>query len=57
MQRPEDHRRKWDVEEYEKKTEKRNLDEDEDEDEEEEVPVKRELLKARDYKVWLKNKN
>jgi U4/U6.U5 tri-snRNP component SNU23 len=45
---PGDHRRKWDVEEYEEQAKKREL---EDSDEEDKPKVKRELLKARDYKV------
>lgn len=60
-QRPEDHRRKWNVEESdesEAKSSKRILDEsDEDEDEENGASKpKREMLKARDYKVDLESK-
>lgn len=46
-----DHRRKWDVEEFEKLAAKR-LEDDEEEDDEEK-PKKRELLKQRDYRVDL----
>jgi len=51
-QRPDDHRRKWDADE----SEKRGFDDSEGEcsdDDDKEAPVKRELLKARDYKVDL----
>lgn len=54
LQRPDDHRRKWDVDDYEKKSSKReHEDDDEEEEEDEDKPAapKRELLKARDYKV------
>lgn len=49
-----DHRRKWDKEIYEKLAQERlkELEDDSSESEEEHaVPVKRELLKPRDYKV------
>ncbi|CAF0934301.1 unnamed protein product [Brachionus calyciflorus] len=53
LTRPEDHRRKWDTEEYEKESQKRELEDDEDEV----APKpKRELLKARDYKIDLDSK-
>nr|KAG5695764.1 hypothetical protein BaRGS_013852 [Batillaria attramentaria] len=49
-----DHRRKWDREEYEKlAVERRLLEED---DKEPKHPVKRELLKPREYKVDLDSK-
>jgi U4/U6.U5 tri-snRNP component SNU23 len=51
---PGDHRRKWDTSEFEEKAKKREL---EGSDSEDEKPiVKRELLKARDYKVDLDSK-
>ena len=49
-----DHRRKWNKEVYEKLAQERlkELEDDsEDSEEEDKVPVKRELLKPRDYKV------
>ena len=51
----EDHRRKWDKDEYEKLAKARlGLDDDEDGPSTREPPVKRELLKPREYKVsWL----
>jgi hypothetical protein len=49
FKRPDDHRRKWNLAEYEKTSD------DEDDDDVDvktgEKPTKRELLKARDYKV------
>ena len=56
-QRPDDHRRKWNVEDTDK-PEKRGLEDDEEEeDEDTDRPVvKREMLKARDYKVDLESK-
>ncbi|XP_023014316.2 LOW QUALITY PROTEIN: zinc finger matrin-type protein 2 [Leptinotarsa decemlineata] len=56
--RPEDHRRKWDKEEYERLAEERLQEErgKDDEDQEEGAPVKRELLKIREYKVDLDSK-
>uniref|UniRef100_H2Z8X5 Zinc finger matrin-type protein 2 n=1 Tax=Ciona savignyi TaxID=51511 RepID=H2Z8X5_CIOSA len=48
----EDHRRKWDKSEYEKLASDR-LQEDDLQPETSEKPVKRELLKARDYKIDL----
>ena len=62
FKRPDDHRRKWNVEEFEEKSQKRKADEDDEDDEGEHghsskhkdaPPVKRELLKARDYKVGI----
>lgn len=51
-QRPEDHRRKWDLSEYEEKESGNKSQEDEEEfDEDGNRKVKRSLLKARDYKV------
>jgi len=56
--RPDDHRRKWDVDEYEKAAKAREdaekaLSRDKPRDEEK---VKRDLLRARDYKVDLDSK-
>lgn len=57
--RPDDHRRKWDREEYERLAEERKREEREQHEQEEEAkkakvkPVKRELLKQREYKVDL----
>ncbi|XP_065174159.1 zinc finger matrin-type protein 2 [Atheta coriaria] len=59
-QRPDDHRRKWDRAEYEKLAEDRKRDERESKEEEESgkkgPPVKRELLKQREYKIDLDSK-
>jgi len=57
-QRPDDHRRKWDVDEYEKAAKAREdaekaLSRDKPHEEEK---VKRDLLRARDYKVDLDSK-
>nr|CAB3267953.1 zinc finger matrin-type protein 2 [Phallusia mammillata] len=49
---PGDHRRKWDKEEYEKLATER-LTEEFDKPDKDETPVKRELLKARSYKIDL----
>lgn len=60
--RPDDHRRKWDREEYERLAEERKREEREQIEEEENKknkkikPVKRELLKQREYKVDLDSK-
>lgn len=58
--RPDDHRRKWDREEYEKLAEERKKAEKDQRDEAEKAkkgpPVKRELLKTREYKVDLDSK-
>ncbi|KAB0794469.1 hypothetical protein PPYR_11308 [Photinus pyralis] len=58
--RPDDHRRKWDRAEYERLAEERKREEREREDDEENrkkgPPVKRELLKPREYKVDLDSK-
>lgn len=60
--RPDDHRRKWDREEYERLAaerlkEEEGLDEDDDDEyDKKEAPVKRELLKQREYKVDLDSK-
>ncbi|XP_044754897.1 zinc finger matrin-type protein 2 [Coccinella septempunctata] len=56
--RPEDHRRKWDREEYERLAEERRKGDKEEEDDQKikGPPVKRELLKTRDYKVDLDSK-
>ena len=57
QQKPvEDHRRKWDREEYERIARER-IDQELkklDDDKKKEPPVKRELLKPRDYKVGIK---
>ncbi|XP_017771259.1 PREDICTED: zinc finger matrin-type protein 2-like [Nicrophorus vespilloides] len=58
--RPDDHRRKWDREEYERLAEDRKREEKEEKDEDEKKkkgpPVKRELLKQREYKIDLDSK-
>ncbi|XP_072386681.1 zinc finger matrin-type protein 2 [Diabrotica undecimpunctata] len=58
--RPDDHRRKWDKDEYEKLAEERIKEEkyqkEEAENKKKGPPVKRELLKIRDYKVDLDSK-
>lgn len=58
--RPDDHRRKWDREEYEKLAEERIKEEksqkEEGENKKKGPPVKRELLKTREYKVDLDSK-
>lgn len=58
--RPDDHRRKWDREEYEKLAEDRKREEREKEEEDDKKkkgpPIKRELLKQRDYKIDLDSK-
>lgn len=58
--RPDDHRRKWDRDEYEKLAEERRRGEKEKEDEDENKkkgpPIKRELLKPREYRVDLDSK-
>ncbi|XP_045473402.1 zinc finger matrin-type protein 2 [Harmonia axyridis] len=56
--RPDDHRRKWDREEYEKLAEERRNGDKESDDEQKVKgpPIKRELLKTRDYKVDLDSK-
>ncbi|KAJ8933939.1 hypothetical protein NQ314_013695 [Rhamnusium bicolor] len=58
--RPEDHRRKWDREEYEKLAEERIKEEksqkEDTENKKKGPPVKRELLKTREYKVDLDSK-
>lgn len=59
-QRPDDHRRKWDREEYEKLAEERKQAEKDLKDDAERKkkgpPVKREMLKTREYKVDLDSK-
>lgn len=59
-QRPDDHRRKWDREEYEKLAEERKQAEKDLKDDAEKKkkgpPVKREMLKTREYKVDLDSK-
>lgn len=54
--RPDDHRRKWDRNEYERKAQDRIREKKQDESGGEDVPVSRELLKRRDYKVDLDSK-
>lgn len=59
--RPDDHRRKWDRAEYERLAEERKREEREQFEEEDEKgkrpkPVKRDLLKQREYKVDLDSK-
>ncbi|XP_060529097.1 zinc finger matrin-type protein 2 [Cylas formicarius] len=58
--RPDDHRRKWNREEYEKLAEERKRAEkdlkEESENKKKGPPVKRELLKTREYKVDLDSK-
>ncbi|CAG9821953.1 unnamed protein product [Phaedon cochleariae] len=58
--RPDDHRRKWDKEEYEKIAEERikeeKLEKEESDLKKKGPPIKRELLKTRDYKVDLDSK-
>lgn len=53
--RPDDHRRKWDRKEYERKAQDR-VKATKEEDQSEDGPVSRELLKRRDYKVDLDSK-
>ena len=56
-QRPEDHRRKWDREEYEKLAAERiRAEKDADREEDFARHARRELLKQRDYKVDLESK-
>lgn len=52
----EDHRKKWDREEYEKLALERLSTENDASDDKDAKPVKRELLKARSYKVDLDSK-
>lgn len=58
--RPDDHRRKWDREEYERLAEERKREEKEALEDEEKrkkgPPIKRELLKQREYKIDLDSK-
>lgn len=63
--RPDDHRRKWDREEYERLAEERKREEDKDNEDDGEdddtskkrgPPIKRELLKQREYKIDLDSK-
>lgn len=55
--RPDDHRRKWDREEYERlAAERLKGEEEDDESNKKTVPTKRELLKQREYKVDLDSK-
>lgn len=51
-QRPDDHRRKWDKKEYERKA----LDRIQKDDDKDEMPVAREPLRRREYKVDLDSK-
>lgn len=59
-QRPDDHRRKWDREEYERLAEERKREEKEaledDDKKKKGPPVKREMLKQREYKIDLDSK-
>lgn len=55
-QRPEDHRRKWDRDEYEKLARKRLMDDLDDDRNKDISPIKREMLKQRDYRVDLDSK-
>lgn len=57
-QRPDDHRRKWDREEYERLAAERLKGEEEDEEEsgKKTTPPKRQLLQKREYKVDLDSK-
>lgn len=54
--RPDDHRRKWDRKEYERKAQDRLRSKDDEEGTSDDAPVSRELLKRRDYKVDLDSK-
>lgn len=54
--RPEDHRRKWDRDEYEKLARKRLMDDLDDDHSKDLSPIKREMLKQRDYRVDLDSK-
>lgn len=54
--RPDDHRRKWDRKEYERKAQDRLKVKDDDDSKSDEAPISRELLKRRDYKVDLDSK-
>lgn len=55
--RPDDHRRKWDRKEYERKAQDRLRDDKDDESgKSDDGPISRELLKRRDYKVDLDSK-
>lgn len=54
--RPDDHRRKWDRSQYERLAQDRIKSLPKDEDKSDDVPVSRELLKRRDYKVDLDSK-
>lgn len=58
--RPDDHRRKWDREEYERLAEERKREEKEaledDDKKKKGPPVKREMLKQREYKIDLDSK-
>ncbi|ESN99045.1 hypothetical protein HELRODRAFT_162523 [Helobdella robusta] len=49
----EDHRRKWDLDEYDRLARERTEEEDDEKERRKEAPVRRELLKPRDYKVDL----
>lgn len=52
-----DFRRKWDKDEYEKLAEKRLTEEREKKDGKPVQPVKRELLRHRDYKVTVRERH
>lgn len=51
-----DHRKKWDREEYEKLALERIRAEKANDADDKQIPVEREMLKARDYKVDLDSK-
>lgn len=55
--RPDDHRRKWDKDEYERiAAERLRDDSDSDDDSSSKAPTQREYLKQRDYKVDLESR-
>lgn len=54
--RPDDHRRKWDRKEYERKAQDRLRNDDDESGKSDDAPIFRELLKRRDYKVDLDSK-
>ncbi|KAF8783347.1 Zinc finger matrin-type protein 2 like protein [Argiope bruennichi] len=57
--RPDDYRRKWDREEYERLAQEKLEDEDIDVDwksRDKQPPIRREFLKPRDYRVDLESK-
>lgn len=54
--RPDDHRRKWDRSQYERLAQDRIRTLSKDEEKSDDIPISRELLKRRDYKVDLDSK-